>query len=198
MFDELAIMMIMMWPAIPMFLIELHFAISFWRRISLWTYLVIVAEWLPIGLALYLFQNELLYPQIALDTPFLVLGIALILAALALHGWTAKLIGLKATIGYTELKLDESQGTKMLVTSGPFSVVRHPSYWAHTAIMVGIFLVTGVVSVGVIALIDLAITYFITTTLEDRELINRFGDQYREYERRVPKYFPKLRKHVRE
>ncbi|HLN44846.1 MAG TPA: hypothetical protein VK209_03990 [Candidatus Sulfotelmatobacter sp.] len=101
MFDGLA-MMIMMWPAIPMFLIELHFAIGFWRKIGLWTYLFIVAEWLPIGLTLYAFQNQLLYLQIVLGIPFLVLGIGLIVFALILHGWTAKLIGLKATIGYSE------------------------------------------------------------------------------------------------
>jgi hypothetical protein len=104
MFSELAIMMIMMWPAIPMFLIELQLAISFWRRIGLWTYLVIVAEWSPIGIALYLLQNQLLSFEVTLGTPFLTLGIILIAAALGLHTWTAKLIGLKATVGYAELK----------------------------------------------------------------------------------------------
>jgi hypothetical protein len=57
---------------------------------------------LPIGLTLYAFQNQLLYLQIVLGIPFLVLGIGLIVFALILHGWTAKLIGLKATIGYSE------------------------------------------------------------------------------------------------
>ena len=126
--------------------------------------------------------------------PFLTFGIILIAAALALHTWTAKLIGLKATIGYAELKPDEQPKNQNLVMSGPFSVVRHPSYWAHTAIMAGIFFITGVVATGIIALIDLTITYFITTTLEDRELVDRFGSQYREYQRRVPKFFPKITK----
>jgi len=118
----------------------------------------------------------------------------LIAAALALHTWTAKLIGLKATIGYAELKPDEQPKNQNLVMSGPFSVVRHPSYWAHTAIMAGIFFITGVAATGIIALIDLTITYFITTTLEDRELVDRFGSQYKEYQRRVPKFFPKITK----
>ena len=187
-------MMIMMWPAIPMFLIEIHLAISFWRRIGLWTYLVIVAEWFPIGIALYLLQNRLLSFEVTFGTPFLTLGVMLIAAALALHTWTAKLIGLKATIGYAELKPDEQPKNQNLVMSGPFSVVRHPSYWAHTAIMAGIFFITGVAATGIIALIDLTITYFITTTLEDRELVDRFGSQYKEYQRRVPKFFPKITK----
>jgi len=192
-FDELAIMMIMMWPAVPLFLIELHFAVSLWRRMGLWTYLILTVEWLPIGIALYLLRDQLLSVELALSTPFLVFGVFLISAAIALHAWTAKLIGLKATIGYTELKPNEQTKKQALVTSGPFSVVRHPSYWAHTAIIVGFFLITGVVAIGIITLIDLTITYFVTTTLEDRELVDRFGDQYREYQKRVPKFFPKLR-----
>ncbi|HJX24399.1 MAG TPA: isoprenylcysteine carboxylmethyltransferase family protein [Candidatus Bathyarchaeia archaeon] len=127
-----------------------------------------------------------------LGTPFLVLGIILIAAGIALHTWTAKLIGIKATIGYTELKPDVQSEKQSLIISGPFSVVRHPSYWAHTAIITGVFLITGIIAVGIIALMDLAITYFITTTLEDQELVERFSSQYREYQRRVPKFFPKF------
>ncbi len=194
MFNELAIMMIMMWPAVAMFLIELHLAIGFWRRIGLWTYLVILVEWLPIGIALYLLQNSILYFEVPIGTPFLVLGVILIAAAIALHAWTAKLIGLTATIGYAELKPDEQPKNQTLVMSGPFSVVRHPSYWAHAAIMGGIFFITGVVATGIIAVIDIAITYFVTTTLEDRELVNRFGQQYKEYQRKVPKFFPRINK----
>ena len=194
MFNELAIMMIMMWPAVPMFLIELHLSISFWRRLGLWTYLVIIAEWLPIGITLLLLQGIFLSRDFTLGLPFLILGIVMIVMALVLHGWTAKLICLKATIGYSELKPNTEAQNHALVTTGPFSIVRHPSYWAHAAIMLGIFFVTGVVATGIIALIDLAINYFVTTTLEDHELVDRFGDQYRQYQKSVPKFFPKVTK----
>ena len=33
-----------------------------------------------------------------------------------------------------------------------------------------------------------------TITLEERELIGSVGEEYREYQKRVPKFFPKLRK----
>jgi len=184
-------MMVMMWPAVPMFLIELHFTINFWRKLGVWTYFAVLLQWGPIAYVLYLLQGAILYYRIALGIPFLVLGIILIIAGFTLHGWTAKLIGLRATIGYTEIKPDTQSEKNGLVTSGPFSVVRHPSYWAHTAIVTGIFFMSGIIVVGIIALIDLAITYFVTTTLEDQELVKRFGNQYREYQKRVPKFFPK-------
>jgi protein-S-isoprenylcysteine O-methyltransferase Ste14 len=196
MFNQLALMMVMMWPAIPMFLIELHFVINFWRKLGVWTYFAALLQWVPIAFVLYLLQGTLLYYEITLGTPFLVLGIILIAAGVVLHAWTAKLIGLKATIGYTELKPDMLSEEPVLIKSGPFSVVRHPSYWAHTAIITGIFFITGAIAVAIIAVIDLVITYFITTSLEDRELVERFGNKYKEYQREVPKFFPKLRKRI--
>jgi protein-S-isoprenylcysteine O-methyltransferase Ste14 len=194
MFNELAMMMVMMWPLIPMFLIQIHYATNFWRKIGLWTYFVVFLEWLPIAFALYLWQEAILQYETAIAAPILILGVGAVVAGIALHAWTAKLLGIKATIGYTELKPDKDTENQPLITSGPFSVVRHPSYWAHTMIITGTFLITGVIAVGIIVLIDLMITYFITTELEDRELIERFGNQYREYQKKVPKFFPKLRK----
>ena len=194
MFDQLAFMMVMMYPFVPIFLIQLHFAVNFWKRLGAWTYFVSFPEWLPIAFILYLWQDALLYYQVNLGTLFLVLGIALVVAGVALHVWTAKLLGLKATVGLTEIKPDIKSEKQTLITSGPFSVVRHPSYWAHTAILTGLFLVTGVISLGAIVVIDLAITYFVTTNLEDRELSERFGKQFKEYQMKVPKFFPKLAK----
>ena len=193
MFDQLALMMVMMWPAIPMFLIELHFATNFWRKLGVWTYFVVILQWIPIAIVLYLLQGAILHYEVMLGIPFLVFGIILIFAGVVLHAWTAKLIGIKATVAYTELKPDMSKENQRLVVSGPFSVVRHPSYWAHTAIITGIFFVTGIIALAIIAVVDLAITYFITTTLEDKELVESFGNQYREYQKKVPKFFPKFR-----
>lgn len=194
MFNEFALMMVMMWPFIPMFLLQIHYAVDFWRRIGVWTYFVVLLEWLPIAYVLYSLQNVLLQYEVAVALPLRVLGGVLIAAGVVLHAWTAKILGIKATISYTELKPETAEKTKSLITSGPFSVVRHPSYWAHTSIIAGTFLITGIITVGIIALIDLAITYFVTTELEDRELTERFGKQYMEYKMKVPKFFPKLKK----
>ena len=194
MFNELAMMMVMMWPFIPMFLIQIHYAPNFWRKLGLWTYIIVLLEWLPIAVALYWWRDAILQYAVTVATPIVVLGAVLVAAGIALHAWTAKLLGIKATISITELKPEPDGEEQGLITSGPFSVVRHPSYWAHTSIITGVFLITGVLSLGIIALIDLAITYFVTTELEDRELTERFGDEYREYEKQVPKFFPNFRR----
>jgi protein-S-isoprenylcysteine O-methyltransferase Ste14 len=190
MFRELAFMTLAMWPSIPLFLVQLHLAPNFWRRLGVWTYLVVFLEWLPVAYAVSLWQEAILQHAVLTTTPILVLGATSVTAGFVLHAWTAKLLGIKATIGYTELKPQNDK--QSLITSGPFSVVRHPSYVAHTFIFAGIFMITGVIAVGITALADFLIAYFITIELEERELIRRFGDRHREYQMRVPKFFPRL------
>jgi protein-S-isoprenylcysteine O-methyltransferase Ste14 len=191
--NELAMMMVSMWPFVPMFLIQVHFATGFWRKLGLWTYLIVFVEWLPIAFVVYAFRETVLAYEVTVTVPFIVLGVVAVLAGVALHAWTAKLLGIKATMGYMELKPEPDKNKRRIIMSGPFGVVRHPSYWAHTLIILGIFLITGTVAVAILALVDFLIAYFVTAELEERELIGRFGEEYREYQARVPKFFPKLR-----
>jgi protein-S-isoprenylcysteine O-methyltransferase Ste14 len=184
--------MLMMWPGIPMVLIQLHSFPNFWRKLGVWTYLVWLLEWLPIAYVINSFQSVLLQNEIAFHPAVIALGVSCIIAGILLHSWTAKLLGIKSTVGYTELKPEREKSNGGLITSGPFSVVRHPSYGAHSLILVGTFLITGITAVGIMAIIDLLIAYFVTMELEERELLERFGDQYREYRMKVPKFFPRI------
>lgn len=192
MFNDLALMMLMMWPAIPIILIQLHTVPSFWRKLGVWTYLVWLLEWLPIAYVVYSFQDVLLQSEIHVNSAIIVIGIFFVVGGITLHAWTAKLLGIKSTIGYTELKPGDDANNGKLIRSGPFSVVRHPSYGAHSLILVGTFLITSIIAVGIMALIDLLIAYFVTIELEERELLERFGEQYEKYRIKVPKFFPKI------
>ena len=178
-----------------MALIQLHLVPSFWRKIGLWTYLVVLLEWLPVAYIIHSLQDVLLQHKFYIATPIIFIGVFLVVCGIVLHGWTAKLLGIKATVGYTELKPDDDVNGDNLMMSGPFSVVRHPSYGAHSLILVGTVLITGVVAVGITVLIDFLIAYFVTIELEERELMERFGNQYTEYKRKVPKFFPKIGVH---
>jgi protein-S-isoprenylcysteine O-methyltransferase Ste14 len=185
-------MMLMMWPGIPMVLIQLHSVPSLWRKLGVWTYLIWLMEWLPIAYVIRSLQGVLLQSEITFNSAIVALGVSSVIAGILLHTWTAKLLGIKSTVGYTELKPEDDANKGTLITSGPFSVVRHPSYVAHSLILVGTFLITGITAVGIIALIDLLIAYFVTMELEERELLERFGDEYKEYRMKVPKFFPKI------
>ena len=104
--------------------------------------------------------------------------------------WTAKLLGV-GIIGVPEIfiKIKES-----IVTEGPFSLVRHPTYLSHTLIFSGVFFITGVIAVGILTVLDLIIITFIVIPLEERELLLRFSEEYIQYKKKVPsRFFPTIR-----
>jgi protein-S-isoprenylcysteine O-methyltransferase Ste14 len=186
--DLLSIMTIVFWPVIPLFWIPVHFASSFFKKIGLMTYIIPLITWLPAAYLLYLNRAFLLKSR--LDIPFSlhILGTLFFIAGTLLHIWTARLLGLRGIIGVPEIS---STVKDHLVMEGPFSLVRHPTYVAHTFIFFGVFLITGTVSVGVIAIVDFIIVNAIVIPLEERELLSRFDEAYRLYKKNVPfSFFP--------
>lgn len=191
MFYTLAAMTLVMWVFIPVFLVLLHLGIAYWRRIGIITYPVLLLAGAPFAYLIYISLGWLLGAGFDVPLPLMAAGIFLVCAGILLHLWTLRLLGIKATIGYTEI-CGNPKDARGLITSGPFSVVRHPSYLAHTMIFTGIFLMTGYYSLGVLVVIDFIISFFAITRLEDRELAARFGSEYEEYMKRIPSYIPRL------
>jgi protein-S-isoprenylcysteine O-methyltransferase Ste14 len=190
MFKEIALMVWMMWPIIPILLIPVHLSPKFWRKINILTYLFLLALWLPVAYLILLSQDLLL--QIAVEFPIFIItfGLILIITGVIIHIWTAKLLGIKALIGYNEIRPDNERSN--LITSSLFSITRHPTYLAHTSLWLGFFLLTGLISLGLLAIIDLLLSYFIIIPLEERELVQRFGQEYMDDEKKVPKFFPRF------
>jgi caffeoyl-CoA O-methyltransferase len=77
-----------------------------------------------------------------------------------------------------------------LVSGGAFSVIRHPTYLAHTMMFSGIFMITGVITIAVIMVIDMVVVLLLIIPIEEKELSDRFGEGYRLYKSRVPVIFP--------
>jgi protein-S-isoprenylcysteine O-methyltransferase Ste14 len=80
-----------------------------------------------------------------------------------------------------------------LVTSGPYRVVRHPIYTSMLCILLG---TGGIVTPWWLLLLSLLI--FVAGTeirvrIEERLLVSRFGDRFRDYQRNVPAYLPFLK-----
>ncbi len=79
-----------------------------------------------------------------------------------------------------------------LVTSGPFTRVRHPLYSAHTLFNAGMVLISVNWIFLLFLIIAIPFTYW-RLSKEEVMLIEQFGDQYREFIKRTGRLFPKLR-----
>ena len=189
--DLIALITIVIWPVIPLFWIPVHGLAGFFKKIGVMTYVMPVLLWPPVGYLIYLNRTFLLHYRLDMHLSVRIVGMTVLAGGTALQIWTGRLLGLCGLMGVPELSAKVGGG---LVTDGAFSFVRHPTYLAHTLMLGGIFLFTGVVAIGIITLLDFAVINAIVIPLEERELLVRFGDEYVRYKKRVPRYFPRLKK----
>lgn len=91
--------------------------------------------------------------------------------------------------GITPTSATRKQHT--LVTSGPYRWVRHPLYTIGSSLFISFGMMADnwfVAALGVLAFIGMAMR----TPKEEANLIEKFGDEYREYMKRTGRYLPKL------
>ncbi len=104
--------------------------------------------------------------------------------------------GLLLVLGFTLLALgwkDVYHGKGELVTSGLYAAMRHPQYLGLIMIVVA-FLVQWPTLLTVLLAPFLIGRYIILAREEDRELEERFGEDYRHYRKNVPGFIPSIKK----
>ena len=78
-----------------------------------------------------------------------------------------------------------------LVTDGIYARVRHPQYTGLFLIVFGEGIVHWPTVVSVIAFPIIVLSYARLARKEERAMIAKFGDAYRDYQRRVPMFIPR-------
>jgi protein-S-isoprenylcysteine O-methyltransferase Ste14 len=91
--------------------------------------------------------------------------------------------------GITPTSATRKQHT--LVTSGPYRWVRHPLYTVGSSMFIAFGMMADnwfIAALGILTFILMASR----TPKEEANLIEKFGDEYREYMKRTGRYFPRL------
>jgi protein-S-isoprenylcysteine O-methyltransferase Ste14 len=111
-------------------------------------------------------------------------GFAMGLASLGLWTWTHVALG---TFWSAQLQL---RANHRLVTSGPYSRIRHPMY---TAIWLWALSLGFVIAnwIPIIFAVSAVVILVARVPREERMMIEQFGDEYREYMRRTGRFLPK-------
>lgn len=170
---------------IPIYWLVIHPFASFWRRRNPNT-----AFWVAVPVAvsiawtfLLVFRGSLLAGA---RSPLWrrALGVALIGVALYVFARVKKELGTQRLLGKTELR-----GGGELLRSGLYERIRHPSYAAQMATMLGLCLLAATPLLWVTATVW-ALLLLVIIRFEERELTARFGELYRAYRARVPAFFP--------
>jgi protein-S-isoprenylcysteine O-methyltransferase Ste14 len=113
------------------------------------------------------------------------MGVFLVASGAALTGWTLRSLGRNLTDTVV------TRQSHTLVFHGPYRWVRHPLYLAVLTLTTGLSLAT---ANGFFFVMGLAIFTLIAirTSIEERNLVARFGAEYRAYMDRTGRFFPRL------
>ena len=107
---------------------------------------------------------------------------------LIISGYLAR-VGMKAVFG----EVREKPG---VIRKGVFGIIRHPIYLSEILLYLGLlFFSTSLAAIGV-WIIGIAFLHYISR-YEEKLLLAQFGDEYRQYMKDVPMYFPRFRRRVR-
>ena len=87
--------------------------------------------------------------------------------------------------------LYDAQQARVLATTGAYSYVRHPQYVGFILVMLG-FLVQWPTILTLAMFPVLTIMYVVLARNEERDAIAEFGDAYRVYMAKVPRFIPRL------
>jgi len=80
---------------------------------------------------------------------------------------------------------------KTLTTTGPYSFVRNPIYLGNILICLGLVTVSELLWFVPIALLYCFSVYSLVVSYEERHLLDKYGESYRQYLSQVPRWIPR-------
>jgi protein-S-isoprenylcysteine O-methyltransferase Ste14 len=175
------------YSTIPSFWLLIHPLADYWRARKRSPYLVLLPVWVAMWIILGFLSSP--WRQVTFyRTPWAWLPAVLLLpTGFWIYSQAGKHFSRAQLGGLPEVLPNHRE--QRLVTSGIRSRVRHPVYLAHLCEMLAWTVGTGLV-------VCYALTAFAVVTgaimirLEDAELEQRFGDEYRAYREKVPAVLP--------
>jgi protein-S-isoprenylcysteine O-methyltransferase Ste14 len=177
-------------PPALLFWLVIHPWARWWRRLGLIrTYFIVVSVSVAFGALLFRFREPLLGTN--LGTNWTLVAVALVLYGgvtwLEFQYW--RHLSIATLVGITELSPSGQQKGRLL-QEGIYGVVRHPRYLSAGVSVIANALFINYAGLYILVLLLVPVGYLMIV-LEERELIERFGDEYRKYQRGVPRLIPR-------
>ena len=183
-----ALLFLVFWPGAFTFWFVIHPFSKFWRRMGL------VVAYSAGGIAAFavaglmaLQRHWLLAAEFGAHNILLVSGGVIILIAQVLDLWVRRHLTFPLLLGLPELQKDNSDAT--LLTEGPYRLVRHPRYSVLMLGLFGVTLFTNYLALYVLSAVMLPLINLLAQ-IEERDLVERFGDAYVAYAAKTPRFVP--------
>jgi protein-S-isoprenylcysteine O-methyltransferase Ste14 len=176
-----------------LFWLVIHPWARWWRRLGLIrTYLIVVPVSVAFGALLFRFREPLLGTNLGTNWSLLAVALVLYGGVTWLESQYWRHLSIATLVGITELSPSGQQKGRLL-QEGIYGVVRHPRYLSAGVSVIANALFINYAGLHILVLLLVPVGYLMIV-LEERELIERFGEEYRKYQRGVPRLIPHWRK----
>lgn len=184
----IALLLVVIFPAGMSMWLVIHPFASFWRRYKpTVTYSVVLAVAFAVGGALYRSREMLLVTDFGFSWLLTGIGAACFALSVLLEHLYRRQIKVSTLLGLPEVSATRASE---LLSEGIYSQIRHPRYVGLMLEVSGFSLIANYLAGYVIVVATIPFLW-VTVLLEERELMQRFGDEYAQYAQRVPRFIPR-------
>jgi protein-S-isoprenylcysteine O-methyltransferase Ste14 len=146
--------------------------------------MLLIGVTLGVGLWLPLIVDALGFALFPMDIVEGLVALAVMLVGLGLRVWAAVTLG-----GYYTRTLTTTKNHRV-VTTGPYSWVRHPAYLGVILLWSGFGVLSSSLAIAFLFPVVFVAVYLYRISVEERMLVEVFGDAYVQYQRRTNKLIP--------
>jgi protein-S-isoprenylcysteine O-methyltransferase Ste14 len=174
---------------VPFIMMWFHALDRAWKRLGVWSYILHVPLYISMVAVTAVMHDTWRasawpwHPAVSAVGGLVVAGAFVLL--FATHGD----VDLPTLIAWRQVTGGRN---RELITTGVYAHIRHPRYAVLVLGSLGNFLLTGYELLLAAFCVTTAAT-IVMAQMEERELVDHFGDAYRRYRERVPAFFPRLR-----
>jgi len=187
----LALVLVVSIPPGFLYWFVIHPFAGFWRRLGpVKTHMIVAPAMILVGFGIYQFREPLMRVDFGFVPAFAVLAVLSYLFAAFLELKCRRYLKLKILMGGPELAQDPSAGS--LLSEGIYSRIRHPRYLSVFFGSLAVALFANYLASWLLMVLLIPVIY-VLAIIEERELVERFGGDYRRYMERVPRFVPRSR-----
>lgn len=166
-----------------------HPLIGFWCRMGpIRTYTFLIMLILPAMRLLYSLREPLLRVHYRINWLLVIMAVQIFLISMLMGIVRMKHLKPSIMLGLPEIR-GEGAPDKLL-TEGIYSMIRHPRYVEVWLGLLAVALFTNYLTMYILVIAFIPLTYGVVL-LEEKELCERFGEEYKKYCREVPRFIPK-------
>ena len=180
--------LVIVYPGVFVFWFIFHTQIEYWRKMGKQAYLFACVGWPLISSTILLFSGPIFSVRLPFNWFSGALGIAAAIAAIRFGSKAGRIISRQTLVGLVEL--EPHRNAQPVMKTGIYSQTRNPIYLTHWLILLAAAALSGYAANWIFLAIDSLLLPILIRT-EEKELLARYGSEYRNYMQRVPRFFPR-------